>query len=108
MKSLLALIVIAAFAAGGWFAYHEFVAAPEVRVCQRISALCGDSHDESRSCEANLAEVRESLGDKAMDQVANCVDRDTCVSIVACTTAALTKGAASEVFEGIKRGLSGE
>jgi hypothetical protein len=87
MRALLAVILLAALAAGGWFAWTRFLAPVETRASRGLVDRCGISKEHVDSCERVVEEVRKVSGDDAASRFAKClVEARSCTEAAGCAT----------------------
>ena len=103
------LLVVAIVAAVGYVAYAKFYKS-ERRTCARMTQLCGEKSDGIDKCEADLNDMRQSLGDEAVKKLDTCVaDAKSCPEAVGCMVGAAGSGigdAMNKFMQGVGKGLS--
>jgi hypothetical protein len=100
MKALLALLLLAALGAGGWFAWTRYLAPVEQRACRGLADRCGLSRETAGACEDVVVEVRRASGDDAARRFASClVQATSCPEAAGCATGLGTAALSRTVLE---------
>jgi hypothetical protein len=100
MRALLAILLLAALAVGGWLAYQNFLAPVEKRACANVKSRCDLDQDTVDACEKVVREVAKASGDEAADRFAKCVaDSRTCTEAAGCATGLGTSAFSKHALE---------
>jgi hypothetical protein len=109
MRALLALVVLAALAAGGWLAWTRYLAPAETRACKGLVDRCGLSPESANGCEKVVSEVRKASGDEAATRFARCLlEAESCTEAAGCATGLGTAALSRTVLEfvaGLRKAL---
>lgn len=109
MRALLALLLLAALAVGGWLAWTRYLAPVETRACKGLVDRCGLSAENGDACERVVAEVRKASGDDAASRFAGClVEAKSCTEAAGCATGLGTAALSRTVLEfvaGLRKAL---
>jgi hypothetical protein len=107
MKKLLVVAIL--LGGGGYYAYGRWFQ-PERRACAKMAELCGSEKHDVDKCEADMKDMKKSLGDESARKFDACVaDAKSCPEAAGCMLGAAGSGlgdAMNKFIQGVGKGIT--